>query len=270
VDHPLVSNDMRTYIQKNKIEELLNQGLNTVMQQLPHDPYSTLATTLIESQNKAPVVENIVACETSFGTPAQLTVSLDVYVKYQNRSFKANTYVFPYTQEDIENQEFIFDNAEAKNGLDGVCTFINNRVAEFVKGKELPLSKSSLQAISSWAARTKQKYGQESNSQKMNCSPYAVKAVLEALQASFGKIKNPEAPALTLYEHQTLRQIPGDSNPSVPKFMFTLFNGGKALGSKVKFARFYLIMQHELEDLQGGRDALQIYYKVSSAIKKAV
>lgn len=52
-------------------------------------------------------MENIVACETSFGTPAQLTVSLDVYVKYQNRSFKANTYVFPYTQEDIENQEFI-------------------------------------------------------------------------------------------------------------------------------------------------------------------
>jgi hypothetical protein len=31
VDHPLVSTDLRQYIQKNKIEELLNQGLNTVM-----------------------------------------------------------------------------------------------------------------------------------------------------------------------------------------------------------------------------------------------
>jgi len=104
----------------------------------------------------------------------------------------------------------------------------------------------------------------------MNCSPYAVKAVLEALQASFGKIKNPEAPALAMYEQQTLRQIPGDANPIAPKFMFTLFNGGKSIGSKVKFARFYLILQHEMYDLQSGRDALQIYYKVSSAIKKAV
>jgi len=104
----------------------------------------------------------------------------------------------------------------------------------------------------------------------MNCSPYAVKAVLEALQASFGKIKNPEAPALAMYEQQTLRQIPGDANPIAPKFMFTLFNGGKSIGSKVKFARFYLILQHEMDDLQSGRDALQIYYKVSSAIKKAV
>lgn len=52
-------------------------------------------------------MENVVACETSFGTPAQLTISLDVHVKYQNRSFKANTYVFPYSQEDIENHEFI-------------------------------------------------------------------------------------------------------------------------------------------------------------------
>ena len=47
VDHPLVSNEMRQYIQKNKIEELLNQGLNIVMSQLPQDPYSTMATTLI-------------------------------------------------------------------------------------------------------------------------------------------------------------------------------------------------------------------------------
>jgi hypothetical protein len=30
----------------------------------------------------------------------------------------------------------------------------------------------------------------------------------------------------------------------VPKLMFTLFNGGKALNSKVKFAKFYLIMDY--------------------------
>lgn len=52
--------------------------------------------------------------------------------------------------------------------------------------------------------------------------------------------------------------------------MFSLFNGGKAAGSKVKFAKFYLIMTYELEDLEAGRDALMIYYRVSQALKKGL
>jgi len=52
VDHPLVSTQLRQYIQKNKIEELMNEGLNIVMAQLPQDPYSTMATTLINVSQK--------------------------------------------------------------------------------------------------------------------------------------------------------------------------------------------------------------------------
>jgi len=114
----------------------------------------------------------------------------------------------------------------------------------------------------------KQKASQENL--EMNFSPFGIKAALEAVQASFGRIKNPEAPAIALYEHLSMRKIPGDGNPSAPKFMFTLFNGGKANGSKVKFAKFYLIMSHEMDDLEENRDALQIYYKVAAAIKKGV
>jgi uncharacterized protein YegL len=47
-DHPLVSYELRQYIQKNQIEELLNTGLNLVMETLPSDPYSTMAATLIK------------------------------------------------------------------------------------------------------------------------------------------------------------------------------------------------------------------------------
>ena len=53
----------------------------------------------------------------------------------------------------------------------------------------------------------------------------------------------------------------------VPKLMFTIFNGGKALGSKVKFSRFYLIMNVKATDTL---DAQELYYKVSAAIKKNV
>jgi len=267
VDHPLVSQELRTYIQKNKIEELLNQGLNIVMQQLPQDPYSVLASTLIESQNKPPIIEKVCASETSFGTPSMPTISIDVYVKYQLGAFKANTYVFPYSQEESESEDFLFDHSDDKDKktMEGICTFINTKLSDFVKGKELPLSKSAIQTVSAWAARTKAKAGQDSL--PMNYSPFGVKAVFEALQASYGKIKSPEAPALALYEHQTLKKIPQDGNPTPPKLMFTLFNGGKANASKVKFVKFYLIMQYEMEDLDNGKDALQIYYKVAASIK---
>jgi len=50
--------------------------------------------------------------------------------------------------------------------------------------------------------------------------------------------------------------------------MFTAFNGGKALNSKVKFSRFYIII-----DIQGDEedvDANEIYYKIAAAVKKGV
>ena len=48
VDHPLVADDLRQYIQRNKIEETLNEGLNEVLSTLPQDPFSQLAATLID------------------------------------------------------------------------------------------------------------------------------------------------------------------------------------------------------------------------------
>lgn len=50
--------------------------------------------------------------------------------------------------------------------------------------------------------------------------------------------------------------------------MFTIFNGGKALGSKVKFGRFYLILNLKVGDVSV--DANLLYYKISAAIKKAI
>ena len=99
-------------------------------------------------------------------------------------------------------------------------------------------------------------------------SPYAIKAVSEALFQSYGAIKNPEAPAIASYEHVSFKKIAQDGYPSVPKLMFSLINGGKAIGSKVKFAKFYLIMNYQVEDLRAGDDALMVYHKAAQLIKK--
>ena len=48
VDHPLVADNMRRYIQHHKIEESLNDGLNQVLATLPQDPFSQLAAALID------------------------------------------------------------------------------------------------------------------------------------------------------------------------------------------------------------------------------
>jgi hypothetical protein len=53
------------------------------------------------------VIESLSASETSFGSPALTTIAVDVQVKYQNRVFKANTYVFPYNQDELEHPDFI-------------------------------------------------------------------------------------------------------------------------------------------------------------------
>ena len=114
------------------------------------------------------------------------------------------------------------------------------------------------------------KHKASSESFSINCSPFAIKATLEAVYSSYGKIKNPEAPAIALYEYISFKKIQIDGNPPVPKLIFSLFNGGKAIGSKVKIAKFYLIMNFTLEDLRANKDALAIYYKVAAAIKKGV
>jgi len=55
---------------------------------------------------------------------------------------------------------------------------------------------------------------------------------------------------------------------TVPKLMFTVFNGGKAVNSKIKFTRFYLILDVKASDTD--IDATEVYFKVSALIKKMV
>ena len=48
VDHPLIADELRRYIQRHKIEESLNIALNEVLEKLPQDPFSELAASLID------------------------------------------------------------------------------------------------------------------------------------------------------------------------------------------------------------------------------
>ena len=77
----------------------------------------------------------------------------------------------------------------------------------------------------------------------MTISSYAVKAAVEAIYGSFGAVINQECPAIAFYEFLQMQQL--SATLRVPRLMFTIFNGGKALGSKVRFAKFYLLMDFQ-------------------------
>ena len=55
----------------------------------------------------------------------------------------------------------------------------------------------------------------------------------------------------------------------VPKLMLTILNGGKELGSKVKFSKFYLIFDVKPTETDQF-DVHEVYLKVCAALEKAV
>jgi hypothetical protein len=68
-----------------------------------------------------------------------------------------------------------------------------------------------------------------------------VKACSEAIMLAYGVCTNSADPYLSFYKNLKNREF--QPTDKVPKLMFTILNGGKALGSKVKFSKFYLILE---------------------------
>ena len=67
-----------------------------------------------------------------------------------------------------------------------------------------------------------------------------IHSVQEALFFAYGVCLNQAYSYLPIY--MSLKARPFTKKDRIPKLMFNVLNGGKALGSKVKFSRFYLII----------------------------
>jgi len=101
----------------------------------------------------------------------------------------------------------------------------------------------------------------------MEMNQYVVRCALEALHFAYGAVTQPDSPVKAYYTEMWGNELELH-RVQVPKLMFTVFNGGKALNSKVKFSRFYIII-----DIQGDEedvDATELYFKISGAVKKGV
>lgn len=93
-------------------------------------------------------------------------------------------------------------------------------------------------------------------------------AVSAALYFAVAKAINPEMPFEALFKNTAVREYrPGFDK--IPKLMFTVLNGGKESGSKVKLRKFYIIFDVNLEDILT-LNVTEAYLKLSQAVEKAI
>jgi enolase len=141
------------------------------------------------------------------------------------------------------------------------CDIINGALSTALKDKEiLPVRKID-DAIQTFRSRA-----EEDGDAKIGAN--ITDAVSQALYMAFGKALSPQSPYESMFKNSVFR----DYRPSfekVPKLMFTVLVGGKEMSSKVKFSKFYVIMDINEQDCLD-HNAHETYLKLVAAIEKGV
>jgi hypothetical protein len=70
-------------MEKHQIEGNLNQALNSVLADRPQDPFSSMAVSLIESNESVPQFVRLEAHETFLCNLSCPSVEIDTYLSYQ-------------------------------------------------------------------------------------------------------------------------------------------------------------------------------------------
>jgi enolase len=86
-------------------------------------------------------------------------------------------------------------------------------------------------------------------------------AVSQALYYAWAKSQSMTTPFLEIFKYNVCRDIRPETD-RIPKLMFEVLKGGKELGSKVKFSRFYLIINVAVQDADQV-DVHEIYFKIN-------
>jgi len=125
------------------------------------------------------------------------------------------------------------DKQEEKLGMKNACKIINEEISPLLKGKEILGLKKLDEMLLSLQKKTLETRG-------VQIGDNVVKACSEALMYAYGACLTPADPFISFYRYIMDKDyLPG---AEIPKLCFTVLNGGKALGSKVRFSKVYLIM----------------------------
>ena len=116
--------------------------------------------------------------------------------------------------------------------MKNACRIINEDINPLLKGKDiLGLKKLDEMLLS---------FQKKQHEIGVNIGDNVIRACSEALFYAYGATMNPADPYLSVYSY--LRSKDYELTEKMPRLIFTVLNGGKALASKVRFSRFYLII----------------------------
>lgn len=136
---------------------------------------------------------------------------------------------------------------------------INEEISPLLKGRDV----LGLKKIDDTLLAFQKKKGE----QEIQISDLILRACSEALLYAFGQSTSPAAPYKALYKYLKNRELEWGPGAVLPKMVFNVLNGGKAVASKVKFSKFYLIIDVTPDD---ELDPMEVYLKIQAQLRKQI
>ena len=130
------------------------------------------------------------------------------------------------------------DKPDEKVGMKQACRIINEDINQILKGKDiLGLKKLDEMLLA---------FQKKSHEAGVSVGDNVIRACSEALFYAYGATMSPADPYQSIYSF--LRSKSYELAEKTPRLIFSVLNGGKALVSKVRFSRFYLILDVNQND----------------------
>lgn len=259
-DHPLLPAEIKAYMEQHQLESAVNKAVNGVLSEFPQDPFSSMAVILMDSNPASATLDRLEARETFLMELTQPSLQIDVYLNFQGASTCQAKYVHTYNFSELEG-EMTWDDPDAKQGMSKACQIITEELSALLAGKDLLQFKKIGELLLSFKAKYEA-------TNWVVIGGNVLTAVQQALFFAFASAGPHEIMFKNIFKHNALRDFRAESDP-LPKLMFTVLNGGKEVGSKVKFAKFFLIFDVKPDDLLR-LDVREVYFKVNAAIEKGL
>lgn len=156
--------------------------------------------------------------------------------------------------QDEQEKHFLFDNKAERTGLESACKLINGELNQALKGIVLENMTHVDKVLSEWY-NTKV---EESAEVGTNVVKAVSEAILLATASCYEMINVSKGISSNIF-----KDFPHKHHS---KLMINILNGGKLLGSAVKFAKFSLI----IDGSEDHEDITECFLKFSQNIRKTV
>jgi enolase len=187
-------------------------------------------------------------------TPTVQSLKLQVWLNYQGRTEMRYEHILTYDQDEHEKQ-FIYDNKTERTGLDTAIKIINNDLSKVVNGTVVDGLTALDQKLSDYFSKC------NPDDIGSNVTKIISEGVLFAAAACFEKARIFKGICKNVFKGEFT------NGKRMTKLLINLLNGGKILGSAVKFAKFYLIIDGAEV---GDTDIGECFIKFMQNLRKAV